>query len=156
PSPALQCQSSGSPMTPGIVTVFGGTGFLGQRIVQHLHHAGHSVRIASRHPERSRELFGAEDAQLQGVSADLHDDHSTVAALAGPAAVVNAVSLYVERGTETFHRVHVARAGRLAALAQQAGVQRLLHVSGIGADATSRSSYIRSRGEGEAAVRAEF
>ena len=70
--------------------------------------------------------------------------------------MVNAVSLYVERGTETFHAVHVEAAERLARQAQRAGVERLVHVSGIGADARSASLYIRSRGEGELAVQAAF
>jgi NADH dehydrogenase len=70
--------------------------------------------------------------------------------------VVNAVSLYRERGRETFHALHVQAAGRLALQARRAGVERLVHVSGIGADAASGSLYIRSRGEGELAVQAAF
>jgi NADH dehydrogenase len=70
--------------------------------------------------------------------------------------VVNAVSLYVEHGTETFHSLHVECAQRLATQACQAGVERLVHVSGIGADAASPSLYVRKRGEGELAVRAAF
>ena len=77
-------------------------------------------------------------------------------ALAGAYGVVNAVSLYVEQGQETFHSVHVESAQRVAAQARRAGVQRLVHVSGIGADAASTSQYVRKRGEGELAVRAAF
>lgn len=143
-------------MTPRTVTVFGGTGFLGRRIVRHLHEAGHAVRIAARHPEQSRAPFGTGDTRLQAVSADVHDDGAVAAAVAGAYGVVNAISLYVEQGKETFHAVHVAGALRVATQARAAGAERLLHVSGIGADAGSRSSYIRSRGEGEAAVRAAF
>ena len=69
---------------------------------------------------------------------------------------MNAVSLYVEQGRETFHSVHVESAQRVAAQAQRAGVKRLIHVSGIGADPRSQSLYIRKRGEGELAVRAAF
>jgi uncharacterized protein YbjT (DUF2867 family) len=69
---------------------------------------------------------------------------------------VNAVSLYVEQGRETFHSAHVESAQRVAAQAQRAGVKRLIHVSGIGADHSSRSLYIRKRGEGELAVREAF
>ena len=68
----------------------------------------------------------------------------------------NAVSLYVEHGRETFDSVHVESAQRLAAQARRAGVERVAHVSGIGADAASQSLYIRKRGEGELAVRAAF
>jgi NADH dehydrogenase len=139
-----------------VVTVFGGTGFLGRRVVDHLRKHDFSVRIASRHPSRSRELFGSDDPQLQSVAADIHDQRAVADALAGAYGVVNAVSLYVERGGETFHCVHVEAARRLAARAQRDGIERLVQISGIGADAASPSLYIRKRGEGELAVRAAF
>jgi NADH dehydrogenase len=138
------------------VTVFGGTGFLGRRIVRHLRSRGFPVRIASRHPDRGHRLFGPDDPQLQSVGANIHDERSVADALAGAYGVVNAVSLYVEHGQETFHSVHVKSAQRVAAQARRAGVERLVHVSGIGADAASQSRYIRMRGEGELAVRAAF
>jgi NADH dehydrogenase len=69
---------------------------------------------------------------------------------------VNAVSLYVEHGRETFHSVHVESARQVAAQAQRAGVERLVHISGIGANPRSQSLYIRKRGEGELAVRGAF
>ena len=139
-----------------IVAVFGGTGFLGRRVVRHLRKLGFSVRIASRHPDRGKDLFALDDPQLQSVEADIHDEQSVARALAGAYGVVNAVSLYVEHGTETFHSLHVECAQRLATQACQAGVERLVHVSGIGAGAASASLYIRKRGEGELAVRAAF
>ena len=138
------------------VAVFGGTGFLGRRVVRHLRKGGFSVRIASRHPDRGKGLFALEDPQLQSVEADIHDEQSVAHALAGTYGVVNAVSLYIEHGTETFHSLHVECAQRLATQASQAGVERLVHVSGIGADAASPSLYVRKRGEGELAVRAAF
>ncbi len=139
-----------------VVTVFGGTGFLGRRVVEHLRKHDFSVRIASRHPNRSRALFGSDDPQLQSVAADIHDQQAVADALAGAYGVVNAVSLYVERGRSTFHSVHVEAARGVAARAQRNGVERLVQVSGIGADAASPSLYIRKRGEGELAVRAAF
>jgi NADH dehydrogenase len=138
------------------VTVFGGTGFLGRRIVRHLRSRGFPVRIASRHPDRGHRQFGPDDPQLQSVQADIQDERSVADALAGAYGVVNAVSLYVEHGQETFHSVHVESAQRVAAQAHRAGVDRLIHVSGIGADAASPSRYIRKRGEGELAVRVAF
>ncbi len=139
-----------------VVTVFGGTGFLGRRVVRHLRNAEFVVRIASRHPERAKKLFGSDDPQLQSVEANVHDERAIADALAGACGVVNAVSLYVERGQETFHSVHVESARRLAAQAHRAGVERLAHVSGIGSDVASPSLYIRKRGEGELTVRAAF
>src|SRR6476619_1166345 len=138
------------------VTVFGGTGFLGRRIVRHLRYREFPVRIASRHPDRGHSQFGPDDPQLQFLEANIQDERSVADALAGAYGVVNAVSLYVEHGLETFHSVHVESAQRLAAHAHRAGVERLVHVSGIGADAASPSRYIRKRGEVVLAVRSAF
>jgi NADH dehydrogenase len=101
-------------------------------------------------------LFGIDDPQLQPMEVDIRNEGSVADALAGACGAVNAVSLYRERGTETFRAVHVEAAERLARQAQRADVERLVHVSGIGADATSGSLYIRRRGEGELAVQAAF
>lgn len=138
------------------VTVFGGTGFLGSRVVRRLGNRKFSVRIASRHPDRGRKQFGPDNLLFQSVEANIHDEQSVADALAGAYGVVNAVSLYVEHGQETFHSVHVEAARRIATQARRAGAERLAHVSGIGADAASQSRYIRKRGEGELAVRAAF
>jgi uncharacterized protein YbjT (DUF2867 family) len=138
------------------VTVFGGTGFLGRRIVRHLHDAGFAVRIASRHPDRDSPIFPHASSRIESVHGDINDDGSVAAAVSGVFAVVNAVSLYAERGRDTFQTVHVGAAERVASLAREAGAEKLLHISGIGADARSTSPYIRSRGEGEAAVLGAF
>ncbi len=139
-----------------IVTVFGGAGFLGRRIVRHLRDREFSVRIASRHPERGHSQFGGDDPQLRSVYADIHGERSVADALAGAYAVVNTVSLYVEHGRETFHSVHVESAERVATQAHRVGVKRLVHISGIGADPASQSRYIQTRGEGELVVAAAF
>jgi len=139
-----------------VVTVFGGSGFVARRIVRHLRLHGFHVRVASRHPDRGHAQGRPDDPQLQSIKADVHDARSVADALADAYGVVNAVSLYVEQGRETFHSVHVEAAQRVAAQAQRAGVKRLVHVSGIGADPRSRSVYIRERGVGELAVREAF
>src|SRR5258707_1450576 len=139
-----------------IVGVFGGTGFLGRSIVRHLRSRGFLVRIASRHPDRGHRLFGPDDPQLQFLEANIRDERSVADALAGAYGVVNAASLYVEHGQETFHSVHVESAQPVADQALRAGVDRLIHISGTAADAASQSRYIRKRGEGELAVRAAF
>jgi len=132
------------------VAVFGGTGFLGRRVVDRLLERGFAVRVATRHPRQD-----SRDG-VAGVVADINDERSVAAAVEGCYGVVNAVSLYVESGGQTFHSVHVEAAGRLARLARAAGVERLAQVSGIGSDADSSSSYIASRGRGEIVVRAAF
>jgi len=132
------------------VTVFGGTGFVGRRVVRHLRDSAATVRIASRHPAR------AGGGNVEQIVADARDERSVEAAVAGADGVVNAISLYVEHGGDTFHSVHVEAAARIARVARRAGIKRFVHLSGIGADAASPSPYIRNRGEGEAAVQAAF
>jgi uncharacterized protein YbjT (DUF2867 family) len=131
-------------------TVFGGTGFVGRRVVRHLRDYGTRVRIVSRH----RKL--GEDAGIEQIAADAHDERSVEAAVAGADGVVNAISLYVEHGSDTFHSVHVETAAKIARAARHAGSRRFVHVSGIGANTASSSPYIRSRGEGEATVQTAF
>jgi NADH dehydrogenase len=142
-------------MNDRIVTVFGGTGFLGRHAVRRLRALGFAVRAAVRHPEQARRMFG-DDAGVTAIRADIHDDASVAAALNGAFGAVNAVSLYVESGKATFHSVHVEAAQRVAREAKRAGVSRLVLVSGIGADVASPSLYVRKRAEGELATRGEF
>src|SRR5437868_1943826 len=143
-------------MPAQLVTVFGGTEFLGRRVVRHLYDAGFAVRIASRHPDRAAMIFPDGSRRLRSISADINEEESIAAAVAEAFAVVNAASLYVERRSDSFQSVHVNAAERVARLAGGAGAQRFVHVSGIGADARSMSPYIRSRGQGEAAVLRAF
>jgi uncharacterized protein YbjT (DUF2867 family) len=131
-------------------TVFGGTGFLGRRVARHLRASGISVRTVSRHHQQ------AEDVGIEQIVADAHDERAVEVAVAGADGVVNAISLYVEHGSDTFHSVHVEAAGKIARTARQAGSSRFVHISGIGAKAASPSPYIRSRGEGESAVQTAF
>src|SRR5215470_4732548 len=132
------------------VTVFGGTGFVGRRVVRHLRDSGTRIRIVSRRRGRG------EDPGIEQIAADAHDQRSVEAAVAGADGVVNAISLYVEHGSDTFHSVHVQTAAKIATAARQAGIRRFVHISGIGANTASPSPYIRSRGEGEAAVQTAF
>jgi uncharacterized protein YbjT (DUF2867 family) len=143
-------QGRGMDRAINLVTVFGGTGFVGRHLVRHLSNSTARVRAASRHPERT------EIDNVEQIVADAHDERSVEAAVAGADGVVNAISLYVEQGGDTFHSVHVEAAARIASVARRAGVKRFVHLSGIGADAASASPYIRNRGEGEAAVQAAF
>jgi uncharacterized protein YbjT (DUF2867 family) len=137
------------------IVVFGGTGFLGRRVMRHLLQHRFAVRVAARNPERDGAQFGGQTA-VELVQTDIGDDCAVAAALKDAFGAVNAVSLYVERGGLTFHSIHVAGARRVAAAARDAGVSRFVHVSGIGSDPDSKSAYIRSRGEGEEGVREAF
>lgn len=129
-----------------IVTVFGGTGFLGRRIVAALLARGASVRVVSRHPQKT------DHPRHRPVAADVTDGDAVRTAISGADAVVNAVSLYVERGDATFLAIHVEGARRVAEAAARERA-RLVHISGIGSEPASPSPYIRARGLGEDAVR---
>ena len=139
------------------VVVFGGGGFLGRRLVDRLTAEGMTVRVAVRHPDPARiELRSMGFERVTVVPADVRDQASVAAAIAGADAVVNAVSAYIEKGGVTFEAVHVRGAENVAREAAAAGVARLVLVSGIGADPDSSSPYIRARGRGELIVRQAF
>jgi uncharacterized protein YbjT (DUF2867 family) len=139
-------------MNDRIVTVFGGTGFLGRHVVRCLRAGGFTVRAASRHPDRAEHR----DPRIQAIRADIRNPLSIEAALVNAWGVVNAVSLYAEHGADTFHAIHVKAARAIAQAAREAGAERLIQVSGIGADTASPSLYVRKRAEGEHAVQAAF
>lgn len=132
------------------VTVFGGTGFLGSRVVKALLEAGYQVRVTARNPER------IPHPGALSVVADIRDDLAVQRAVEGAWAVINAVSLYQEKGGLTFKAVHVDGAARLAEFAAKAGVSQLLHVSGIGVRDDSESAFVRARAEGEREVQQAF
>lgn len=137
-----------------VVTVFGGTGFLGRAIVRRLSEAGLGVRVAARNPRAVS--FPATTAALEYHQVDLRDEAAVAAALQGADAAVNAVSLYVESRDRSFNAIHADGAERVARLAAKAGVTTLIHISGIGSDAASSSAYVRARARGEQIVRATF
>jgi len=140
-----------------MVVVFGGGGFLGQRLVGRLTAEGMSVRVAVRYPDPARIKLRAIGFDLVTVvPADVRDSVSVADAVAGADAVVNTVSAYVEKGNTTFEGVHVRGAETVAREAIAAGVARLVLVSGIGADSSSGSPYIRARGRGEQVVWQNF
>ena len=140
-----------------IVTIFGGSGFLGRHIVQRLAHEGYGIRVATRRPELAGFLRPCGDVgQIVPVQANVRDEASIRRAVAGADAVINLTGILYERGRQTFYAVHVASAERIARAAAEAGASHLLHVSAIGADAASPSEYARSKAAGEAAVREAF
>jgi uncharacterized protein YbjT (DUF2867 family) len=141
----------------GRVTVFGGSGFLGRQIVQRLADEGTEVRVAVRHPGRvSSRLAAGKSGQVTAIYADVWNEPSVGPALEGSDAVVNTVGHYVERGQATFEAIHGHGAMHVARATALAGVERLVHISGIGADAASASTYVRARATGERLVREQF
>ncbi|WP_262974979.1 complex I NDUFA9 subunit family protein [Lutimaribacter pacificus] len=130
--------------------MFGGTGFLGRRIVRHLLRDGRRVRIVARHAQHATQ---AGEAGAEVLCADITNAEDVARAVKGSEVVVNAVSLYTETAAVSFDDIHVAGAGRVAAHCTETGVRRLVHISGIGSDPEAGDAYVRARGRGEAVVR---
>ncbi|GAA6156279.1 complex I NDUFA9 subunit family protein [Pyruvatibacter sp. HU-CL02332] len=140
-------------MSAKIVTVFGGSGFVGRHVVRELAKRGYRVRAAVRHPSlagfvRTMGLPG----QVEAVYADIKDDESVARALSGADMAVNLVGILYESGKQKFEALQAEAAGRIAWSAKAKGVERLVHVSAIGADPESPAKYASSKAEGEAAV----
>lgn len=140
-----------------LVTVFGGSGFIGRHVVLRLARAGARVRVAVRRPNEALFLkpMGAV-GQIQLMQANVRHAPSVAAAVAGADAVVNLVGILHEAGPQKFSTVQSEGAENIARAAAAAGVKTLIHVSAIGADARSPSKYARSKATGEAAVRQAF
>lgn len=138
-----------------IITVFGGSGFIGRHIVRALAKAGYRVRVASRRPHLAQDLrvMGVV-GQVQLVQANLRVAASVERALEGASGVVNLVGILNESGRQTFSRLHALGAKTVAEAAASDGISRVIQMSAIGADAESASQYARSKAEGEAAVKA--
>lgn len=136
-----------------LVTLIGGSGFLGTRVAQDLLARGVRLRVASRHPEKSWHLKPlANLGQLQFASVDVCKPASVAAAVTGADVVVNLVGAF----DGDLDAVQGSGAGRVAALAKEAGVTAFVHISAIGANPDSDVDYQRSKGDGEVAVAAAF
>lgn len=140
-----------------LVTIFGGSGFVGRHLVNKLAERGWRVRVAVRDVEAAKFLKPLGDlGQISVVAADLLKDESVVRAVSGADAVVNLIGILHESGKATFDAIHAEGAGRIARAAQSAGVKTLVHMSALGADRASPAAYARSKAEGEEQMRAAF
>jgi uncharacterized protein YbjT (DUF2867 family) len=137
-----------------LVTVFGGSGFLGRHVVRALANRGYRIRVAVRQPELTGYLQPlGRVGQIQAVQANVRVAPSVEAAARDADAVINLVGILFERGRQRFDAVQVQGADNVARAAAAAGA-RLVHVSAIGADENSPSHYARSKADGERRVRA--
>ncbi len=144
-------------MTPRLVTVFGGSGFLGRHLVKRLAARGWRVRVAVRDPEGANYLKSMGDVgQVAPVLANLRDEASVARALEGAEAAVNLVGLLYEWGRQRFDAIHAEGAGRVARAATAAGVERLIQVSAIAAGPDALARYGRTKAAGEAAAREAY
>ncbi|MBV7410877.1 complex I NDUFA9 subunit family protein [Maritimibacter sp. DP1N21-5] len=140
-----------------LVTIYGGSGFLGRYIARRMAKAGWRVRVAVRRPNEALFVkpYGTV-GQVAPILCNIRDDASVAAAMAGADAVVNCVGTFDKGGKNNFAAVQTEGAARIARLAAAEGVANLVHISAIGADANGQSEYARSKGKGEAEVLSAF
>ena len=137
--------------------VLGGSGFIGRYIVKRLAARGDVVPVGCRNAEEAKFLKPMGDVgQVEPLNITINNEERLPAFLAGSSAVVNCVGILRESGTQTFERVHHLGPALLARSAREAGVDRFMHISAIGADPRSSSAYARTKAAGETAVRDAF
>jgi uncharacterized protein YbjT (DUF2867 family) len=141
----------------GLVTVFGGSGFVGTQVVRALAKAGYRIRVAVRQPNLAYRLRMLGDVgQIEVVQANIRNVPSVTRALDGAEACVNLVGVLYETGRQKFQSLHAMGAKTVAAVAKAQGVTRFVQMSALGADPQSPSKYARTKAMGEAAVREAF
>lgn len=136
-----------------LVTVFGGSGFVGRYITRRLAQEGYRVRVAVRRVNEALFVRPYGDVgQVEPVLCNVRDDNSVRAATEGADVVINCVGILDQKGKNTFDAVQAEAPGRIARIAKELGVSKMVQVSAIGADAEAESHYARTKAEGEAAV----
>lgn len=140
-------------MMSKLVTIYGGSGFIGRYIARRMAKEGWRVRIAVRRPNEALFVkpYGVV-GQVEPILCNIRDDKSVESALLGADVVVNCVGLLQEKAKNTFNSVQNEGAGRIARLAASEGVKRIVHVSAIGADINANSDYSKSKAMGEANI----
>jgi NADH dehydrogenase len=143
-----------SEAAPGLITVFGGSGFVGSQVVQDLARRGWRIRVAVRRPDRAYKLqTSGHVGQIQAVRCDATDPAQVEAALAGADAAINLIGVLYEAGKRSFQALHVDAARNIAVACAATRVDRLVHVSALGANPESDSKYACTKAAGEMAVR---
>ena len=143
-----------SEAAPGLITVFGGSGFVGSQVVQDLARRGWRIRVAVRRPDKAYKLqTSGHVGQIQAVRCDAADPAQVEAALQGADAAINLIGVLYEAGSRTFEAMHVDAARAIAEGCAAARVGRLVHVSAIGANPEGPSNYAVTKAAGEMAVR---
>jgi uncharacterized protein YbjT (DUF2867 family) len=139
------------------IAVLGGSGFIGRYVVKRLAGRGEVLAVGGRHAADAKFLKLTGDVGQVGLlNIAIDDDAVLPAFLAGKDALINCVGILYERGAQKFDIVHHSAPAKLARLAREAGIERLVHLSAIGADPRSTSAYARSKAAGEQAVRDAF
>lgn len=136
-----------------LVTIYGGSGFVGRYVARRMAAAGWRVRVAVRRPNEALHVkpYGV-PGQVEPVFCNIRDDASVRAVMQGADAVVNCVGILAESGKQRFDAVQAQGAERIARIASELGVARIVHLSAIGAHKDSDSTYARTKAAGEAAI----
>lgn len=144
-------------MSAGLITIVGGSGFIGRHLVGRLAALGYKIRLAVRDTENAKQLVTQGNVgQIAGMQTNIRNQASVERAVAGADIVINLVGLLYQSGAQNFEAVHLDGAARVAAAAKTAGARQFIHMSALGADAESASSYARTKAGGEAAALQEF
>ncbi len=140
-----------------LVTIYGGSGFVGRYIARRMAKDGWRVRVAVRRPNEAMHVkpYGA-PGQVEPVLCNIRDDASVAAAMQGADAVVNCVGVLNAHGKNSFEAVQVDGAARVARIAHKQDIGQMVHISALGADAEGNSDYARTKALGEEAVRGYF
>ncbi len=136
-----------------LVTIYGGSGFVGRYVARRMAKAGWRVRVAVRRPNEAIFVkpYGVV-GQVEPVLCNIRDEASVAEVMVGADAVINCVGILAPSGKNTFDNIQTEGATRVARIAAQQGIKKLVHISAIGADADADSDYARSKAEGEAGV----
>jgi len=144
-------------MPDRLITIFGGSGFIGRHLVGRLAAKGYQIRLAVRDPESAVQLMTQGNVgQIVGMQTNIRNQMSVDRAVAGADIVINLVGLLYETGAQSFGAVHVDGAERVAKAAKQAGAKQLIHMSALGADKEHEAGYARSKAVGEELAATEF
>lgn len=144
-------------MKQTVITILGGTGFLGTYVVKELAKTGALIKVVSRNPNDAWEAKTAGSVgQIGLVQANIRDKASIYQAIAGSDIVINLIGILQEHGKQSFPAVHAQGAELVAKAAKEAGVRKFIHVSALGVDRTPQSKYARTKLNGEKAVAAVF
>jgi uncharacterized protein YbjT (DUF2867 family) len=140
-----------------LVTIYGGSGFVGRYITRRMAKAGWRVRVAVRRPNEAMYVkpYGTV-GQVEPVLCNIRDDASVAQVMQGADAVINCVGILASKGKNTFEAVQADGATRVARLAAEQGIAKMVHISAIGADANSESDYSQTKAQGEAGVLAHM
>ncbi len=142
---------------PELITIFGGSGFVGTQVVQLLARAGYRIRVAVRRPDLAGHVKPLGNVgQVVPIQANVRNKDSVAAAVRGASVVINLAAIGIEKGRQRFRAVNVMGARNVAEASRLAGVETFIQMSVLGADTHSPSLFARSRAMGEAEVRSVF